>query len=568
MALFPKTPGVYIQEISTLAPSVVPVATAVPVFIGYTEKGTKNTVMEPVRITSLIEYQQHFGGAYMEPYAATLTNSSTTVSSPTGKYSIFTSLQMFYANGGGNCYIISVGNYFDTIDVNDLTAGIAEAEKADEITLLVIPEATAIPADLATINNAMLAHCAKMQDRFAIIDVLRTAGNSFSEDADDFRSDQVGANNLKYGAAYYPPLNTVLIRPYSDLEVLVQDNRTGSGLPVFVSPYNNLFSIKNGKAAYGTINIAGAAAGKAVTIMGIQFTTGVDFAIGASNAETAHNLAVAINNNATLNGKVVASTADHVAAPAIVVVLAANSETDGSLFAFTSADFTLVPAGGPTFNNGDTLDIGIDVALYNNISSQLNANRLVMYPAATMAGIYTAVDNDRGVWKAPANVSVNLVSSVGVTLTDEDQGYLNVDATGGKSIDAIRNFTGRGILVWGARTLDGNSNEWRYVNVRRLFIMAEESCKKASEFVVFEPNDKNTWIRVKATIGNFLTGLWRDGALAGDKPEQAYFVKAGLGETMTAQDILEGKLIIQIGMAAVRPAEFIILQFEHKLQEA
>lgn len=98
--------------------------------------------------------------------------------------------------------------------------------------------------------------------------------------------------------------------------------------------------------------------------------------------------------------------------------------------------------------------------------------------------------------------------------------------------------------------------------------MVEESSKKASEFVVFEPNDKNTWNRVKGTIGNFLTTLWRDGALTGDKPEQAFFVKVGLNETMTAQDILEGKMIVQIGLAAVRPAEFIILQFMHKVQEA
>jgi phage tail sheath protein FI len=185
-----------------------------------------------------------------------------------------------------------------------------------------------------------------------------------------------------------------------------------------------------------------------------------------------------------------------------------------------------------------------------------------------MAGIYAAVDNDRGVWKAPANVGVALVTSLNAKIKDADQENLNVDSVGGKSIDALRMFDGRGILVWGARTLDGNSNEWRYINVRRLFIMAEESCKQASEFVVFEPNDNNTWTKVKSMISNFLTNLWRDGALAGAKPEQAFFVRVGLGETMTAQDILEGRLIVDIGMAAVRPAEFIVLQFTHKLQEA
>lgn len=191
-----------------------------------------------------------------------------------------------------------------------------------------------------------------------------------------------------------------------------------------------------------------------------------------------------------------------------------------------------------------------------------------LYPSATMAGIYASVDRDRGVWKAPANVSINGVVAPSVNISSADQENLNVDAGSGKSINAIRAFAGKGILVWGARTLAGNDNEWRYVPVRRLFIFAEESIQEASEFVVFEPNDKNTWTRVKSLITNFLTNLWRDGALAGATPDEAYFVRVGLGETMTAQDILEGKMIIQVGLAAVRPAEFIILQFSHKLQES
>jgi phage tail sheath protein FI len=145
---------------------------------------------------------------------------------------------------------------------------------------------------------------------------------------------------------------------------------------------------------------------------------------------------------------------------------------------------------------------------------------------------------------------------------------MNIDADTGKSVNAIRSFSGKGILVWGARTLDGNSNEWRYISVRRFFIMVEESVKKATAAFVFEPNDANTWIRIRAMIENYLTLLWRQGALAGAKPEHAFFVKVGLGQTMSAIDILEGRLIVEIGMAAVRPAEFIILRFSHKMQES
>jgi phage tail sheath protein FI len=142
-----------------------------------------------------------------------------------------------------------------------------------------------------------------------------------------------------------------------------------------------------------------------------------------------------------------------------------------------------------------------------------------------------------------------------------------VDPTG-KSINVLRFFAGKGFLVWGARTLAGNDNEWRYVSVRRFFNMVEESTRKASEPFVFEPNDANTWVKVKAMIENFLVLQWRDGALAGAKTEDAFYVKVGLGTTMTAQDILEGRMIVEIGMAVVRPAEFIVLRFSHKMQES
>jgi phage tail sheath protein FI len=143
-----------------------------------------------------------------------------------------------------------------------------------------------------------------------------------------------------------------------------------------------------------------------------------------------------------------------------------------------------------------------------------------------------------------------------------------VDAVAGKSVNAIRYFTGKGTLVFGARTLAGNDNEWRYVPVRRFFNMVEESCKKSTEPFVFEPNDANTWVKIQGMIENFLTTLWRQGALQGVKPEHAFYVAVGLGKTMTSLDILEGRLIVEIGMAVVRPAEFIILRFSHKLAES
>jgi phage tail sheath protein FI len=183
-----------------------------------------------------------------------------------------------------------------------------------------------------------------------------------------------------------------------------------------------------------------------------------------------------------------------------------------------------------------------------------------------MAGIYAQVDSSRGVWKAPANVNISNAISPEVLITDKEQEGLNVDTTAGKSINAIRSFPGRGpAIVWGARTLAGNDNEWRYVSVRRFFIMVEQSVKNAVDQFVFEPNDENTWVRVKSMIQNYLTQQWKAGALMGASTKEAFFVHVGLGQTMTEVDIWEGRLIVEIGLAAVRPAEFIILRFMHKM---
>jgi phage tail sheath protein FI len=223
---------------------------------------------------------------------------------------------------------------------------------------------------------------------------------------------------------------------------------------------------------------------------------------------------------------------------------------------FDSAEFLANEAEGRLFEKHP---------VFADVLAQVIRTMVLQPPSGAVAGVYAAVDRMRGVWKAPANVSLADISGVAVKINDQLQEELNVSSTG-KSVNAVRTFTGKGSLIWGARTLAGNDNEWRYVPVRRFFNMAEESIKKSTEAFVFEPNDRNTWVRTRAMIENFLTVQWRQGALAGAVPAQAFFVKVGLGETMTAQDILEGRMIVEVGMAVVRPAEFIVLRFAHKMQ--
>ncbi len=204
---------------------------------------------------------------------------------------------------------------------------------------------------------------------------------------------------------------------------------------------------------------------------------------------------------------------------------------------------------------------------YKNVIQYLSNSINTLPPSGAIAGIYANTDSTRGIWKAPANVSLKSVIALTDTINDAGQSDMNIHQSG-KSINAIRKFSGKGLLVWGARTLDGNSNDWRYINVRRLAIMIEESAKNACMNFVFEPNVSQTWVNVKAMLENYLTVLWNDGALAGEKPEHAFFVQVGLNHTMTSNDINEGRMIVKIGYAPSRPAEFIILEFKQMQQRS
>lgn len=173
-------------------------------------------------------------------------------------------------------------------------------------------------------------------------------------------------------------------------------------------------------------------------------------------------------------------------------------------------------------------------------------------PSGFMAGIYARTDATRGVHKAPANESVNGALGLSYSVTQAEQGELNT-----KGINCIRSFPTTGIKVWGARTLD--DGEWKYINVRRLFMMIEESISESTRWVVFEPNDEMLWKSIIRDVSAFLTLLWRDGALQGSSPEQAFFVKCD-SEINTQVEIDAGRLEIEIGIAPVKPAEFIVFK--------
>ncbi|CAG7640840.1 phage tail sheath family protein [Paenibacillus allorhizosphaerae] len=199
-------------------------------------------------------------------------------------------------------------------------------------------------------------------------------------------------------------------------------------------------------------------------------------------------------------------------------------------------------------------------ALYHpwvQVFDPLDKKNIYIPPSGSVAGVYARSDNGRGVHKAPANEIVRGCSGLSVQYNKGEQDIMNP-----KGINLIRSFPGQGIRVWGARTCSSNGL-WKYVNVRRLFIFLEESIKNNTNWVVFEPNDEALWARVHRTIDAFLTRVWRDGALMGNSPEEAYYIQIGRS-TMTQDDIDNGRLICVIGVAPVKPAEFVIFRLTQK----
>ncbi|MEM8641111.1 MAG: phage tail sheath C-terminal domain-containing protein [Cyanobacteria bacterium P01_G01_bin.54] len=555
-----KTPDVYIEERSTLPPSVVPVATAVPAFIGCTQKaGAHNQYQnQAIRIRSILDYTTLFGEAHPTPFTVTIDdNNQVTGITPhntilgTPQYLMYYTLRLFFENGGGPCYVVSIGNYQDDGSLPDADAfmqGLAAVKQEDEPTLIVLTDAVNLAStDYYVLCQAVLAQCNTLKDRFGIFDIL-SSDRTLNGIGADFRQG-IGTNDLKYGAAYYPYLQTAL--NYQTTE----DAVTIPGLP------NTALGSRPPLGQYTT-----SSNGLRVTYDGpetenpqLRITTTDRQSIEVEIANAVLTIRLPLTG-AWVAEILTAAPAEDLA-PYQLTTLGDGTDSISEALEATPLSYAPQPARLSELKTAAT-------GLYNQIKTQLKSHRVVMPPSGAIAGVYAKVDRERGVWKAPANVSLATVIGPREKITNAEQDHLNVDATAGKSINAIRSFTGKGTLVWGARTLAGNDNEWRYIPVRRLFNLVEESVQKATRFAVFEANTAITWLKVKTIISSYLDGLWRQGAIVGATPEQAYFVNVGLGQTMTEQDILEGRMLVEIGLAAVRPAEFIILSFSHKLQEA
>lgn len=516
-----STPGVYIDEVNAFPNSVVPVATAVPAFIGYTPQAQylgKSYYNQAFKITSFAEFQaiymlpnppapQDPAKQYNPEYYLVAQPSQPTVGQyisvagvyysilpdPNTIYYLYNSVRMFYQNGGGDAYIVSLGSYGPpskkslsspmqqivnpNVQLNDLLRGLALLKSEQEPTMYICPEATLLSvADNSTLMEEMLAQANEMQTVVCLFDIIGGLNPDpilYTQDISTFR-DNTGVAGLKYGVSYYPFIGTTIMQN-QDID------------------FTNLFGGDTKQLA------------------------------AFINPPSAPNTAVE---------KILAAIQTPPAKPL------SNSQLQAALLV-ASPD-------------------------YVNIVNHVLAFANTMPPSGGVAGVYTTNDNLYGVWNSPANTNIVGAVSLPLKISDTMQENLNIDAVSGKSINAIRFFKGIGILIWGARTLDGNSQDWRYVSVRRTMTFLEQSIKLAMQSFVFQPNDAKTWSAVQSEIGSFLSSVWSEGGLQGATPAAAFNVLVGLGTTMTADDLLNGYMRVSVKVAVIRPAEFIVLTFEQQ----
>lgn len=494
------SPGVYVEEFEIGAKPIEGVGTSTLGFLGETERGPT----KPRLITGWLNFQRIYGGHFEQDDV-----------SPYLPYSV----EGFFANGGSRCYVARV------VDQDAETARLKL--DGDTLTVSAVGEGAWGNRIGVKIGEGTFTSAADPLFRLTVyywktgtVDTAAPDDTAYLiEDFDDLSVDSASDNyyeNKVNGIS-----NLVLVTkeegdsgtmPTIQGVTALADGTDGS-LPVDVDDY---------KQGAGTLDPAGR--------QGLLALNDID--------EVAILYAPDANSIAALPGALINACVTLKDRFAIIDAPKGKSDT---------SDAALKPR--------DSLETMYAAYYYPWIKVYNPLTKLykTVPPGGHVAGIYARSDIERGVHKAPANEKVRGVKDLEFNIGKGEQDILNP-----RGVNCIRAFSGRGIRVWGARTLSSNAI-WKYVNVRRLFIFLEESIEKGTQWVVFEPNDQKLWARVKQTVTQFLTGVWKGGALMGSTPEEAFFVKCDQS-TMTQDDIDNGRLIIIIGVAPVKPAEFVIFR--------
>lgn len=498
--------------IETLPEFIRPAATAIPVFIGYTEKAVRNEetcFFEPILIHSTAEFISCFGEGPLTKYTLVPAdeqlplpeftsdnpfNPDTVKITPeTVSYRLYSGILNYFGNAGDVCYVVSVGTFDYSIPtLNNPDIFLKALEKLCDFsgpTLVNIPDAVELTtpnaqnpaekhASCFAVQTALVTHCANQKDRFALLDIPGAHAPAGTEEMTElitaFRNGICPPETNGFGAAYYPWIQTNVI-PEETVH------------PGYFS--NELFAVLR-KALLPTIK----------------------------------------------NNKELQIHLQH-----------------------------FLPENTGTQQLNRAHEAFFQIGFYREVVKQISTALNLVPPCAAVAGTYAYNDVNKGVWYAPANIGFNTVTGVSATITDQQQSTILNNPPDGKAICAIRTFTGKGTLIWGGRTLDGNSSDWRYIQLRRTIIFIEQSIKETLSAFSRMPNTKKNRETVHILISSFLTELWQKGALIGNTSAEAFFVDTD-ESTTTVYDPENGNMNVVIGVSLQRPAEYTMIRLRQTME--
>ena len=557
------SPGVYVEEYDNSPRSIEGVGTSAAGFVGLAEKGTVTGA--PTLVTSFAAFKRLFGG-YLSEYTH-----------EEYRYLAY-AVEQFFANGGTRCYVSRVipedavcaslktevlefsaaneGKWGNRIQVSFSTVTKKKMQLLEKT-----GETSYVAKSVEGFKEGDLVKAGEEYNRIQMIyDNAVTFEKAFTEDVVD--------NNIVASVFVYLVETDILVRYNEEAEVYngLSFNPAASNYIVAKMSKSELVKVTVAKELEDIVNPVSAILGEDKTSGSVILSGGSDGSISKVNAGTfigedngpglRTGIQAFIENNAVSMMAVPGITI-----PEVVVSLVGHCET--------------------MKNRVAVLDMPADMAKPKDLieyRGMIDSTYAAMYhpwiqvydraakkpgfipPSGAVMGIYARTDNTRGVHKAPANEAI-YCTGLKVNYTKSEQDILNPEG-----VNLIRQIPGQGIRVWGARTASSNST-FRYINVRRLFIYVEESIKANTNWVVFEPNDVTLWTRVNLTVSTFLDNMWRNGMLAGSTPSEGYFVEIG-SNTMTKDDIMNGRLICNIGIAPIRPAEFVIFRVSQLTAEA
>ncbi|HXH22482.1 MAG TPA: phage tail sheath C-terminal domain-containing protein [Dehalococcoidia bacterium] len=505
-----QAPGVYVEEVPGGSRPIEGVGTRVAAFVGFAEKGPIN---KPVRVTNWTQYTNTFGGFIKSGYMPL-------------------SIYGFFANGGGNAWVIRVGG--DVVSQPSTLALPGRAATAVDSLRITArepgPEGNDIKVEVADEPPASGGDAPADERRFRITVTAPGKAPEVFENLTLRRGD---------------PRNAVDV---------INATETGSKLIMIEDLAPRGVSVADRAPAPATYQMTGG--GEALTALTTtDFQGSVASRSGIEGLEALEDVTMVVVPD--LMKALEDGLLDMEGVISLQKAILAHCERMEDRVAILDTPPGLDPTQVDDWKMkvANLISDGGYGALYYpwiKVDDPATNTTRFIPPSGHMAGIWSRSDDNRGVHKAPANEQVLGVLDLETQLTMEELGTLNVH-----SINCIRAFPGRGIRVWGARTLAEAASEWRYINVRRVFNYVKKSLEQGTQWVVFEPNDESLWARVRRDITAFLTRLWGTGALFGATADEAFYVKCDR-ETNPPEVIDAGMMVCEIGIAPVKPAEFVI----------